>query len=280
MNHFTQPIGNCGASLTAYIHDYESVMPQMETRPAVLICPGGGYAIVSPREGEPIALAFMKMGFHAFVLTYTVQGANCIEETGKVPEPALGMQPLTEVATAMQLIRANAKEWRVLADEIAVCGFSAGAHLAGSLGTLYANADLCAAVNATPAQLRPNAMILAYPVISEGEFAHVNSFLHLVGEGAPQAARDLYSLEKNVNAQTPLAFLWHTVDDAVVPVENSLLMAGALQKNKVPFEMHLFDRGEHGLSLCSAAVNTPNPHAAAWVPLCEEWLKKLFVLSF
>ncbi|MFI3168963.1 MAG: alpha/beta hydrolase [Faecalibacterium sp.] len=280
MLHFTKSIGNCGATLTAYIHDYEAVMPQMETRPAILICPGGGYAIVSPREGEPIALAFMKMGFHAFVLQYTVQGAAAIEETGKVPEAALGMQPLSEIAEAMQLIRGKAAEWRVIPDKIAVCGFSAGAHLAGSLGVLYANPELCAARAATPAQLRPDAMILSYPVISEGEFAHVNSFLHLAGEDAPQAVRDQYSLEKQVDANTPPAFLWHTVDDAVVPVENSLLMATALQKNKVPFEMHLFDSGIHGLSLCTASVNTPNPHASAWLGLCEEWLKKQFNLAW
>ncbi len=280
MKYFTKEIGEKGAMMAAYLHDYEDVMPSTATRPAVIICPGGGYAMVSPREAEPVALAFMRMGYHAFVLTYSVQGDACIEMTGKVPADALGMQPLCEVAEVMQVVRANAEDWRVIPNNIAVCGFSAGAHLAGSLGTLYANADLCAALHTTPAQLRPDAMILSYPVISEGEFAHVNSFLHLVGEGAPQDVRDLYSLEKNVDANTPPAFLWHTVDDAVVPVENSLLMAGALQKNKVPFEMHLFDSGEHGLSLCSAAVNTPNPHAAAWLPLCEEWLKRQFDLAF
>lgn len=280
MQHFTKEIGTAGATLTGYLHNAEAEMPQMMTRPAVIICPGGGYGFVSARESEVVAIAFMNMGFHAFVLDYTTQGHNRIEETGKIPETPLGMQPLIEIASSVKLLREHAQEWRIHSDKIAVCGFSAGSHLAGSLGVLYQNKDLCAAVGASADMLRPDAMILAYPVITDLEYSHANSFRHLLGAGVTPEQSKLYSIEKQVSSDTPPTFLWHTVDDQIVPVENSLLMATALQKHKVPFEMHIYDSGAHGLSLCNGKVNTPSPHLATWVPLCEEWLKRQMHLEF
>ncbi len=280
MQLFTQPLGTQGATLTAYLQDAHPDMPLGATRPALVLCPGGGYASVSARESDALVFCFLNMGFHVFKVCYTVQGADSVQQSGKVPQNPLGMQPLCELALAMKEIRTRHSDWRVIPNQIAVCGCSAGAHLAGSLGVLYADAALCALADATPAQLRPDAMILSYPVITEGEFAHRNSFLNLVGADAPQALREQYSLERKVTPTTPPTFLWHTVEDELVPVENSLLMAAALQRNKVPFELHLFDHGVHGLSTCNAVVREENPHAAHWMQLCQEWLKRQFALPW
>lgn len=256
------------ARLTGYLHDVTEEIPRRAVRPCVLICPGGGYSFLSSRESDPPAFAFFSRGYNVFILYYSVQGE------------ASGLRPLTDISCAVMEIRKNSDAFGILPDRIAVCGFSSGGHVAASLGTLWNHPALLDKLDTQGGLNRPNALILCYPVISGGEFAHRGSFEWLTGGTLEQDAVDFYSLEKQVGAHTPPTFLWHTVDDKTVPVENTLLFAAALQRSHVPFECHVYQTGAHGLSLCNAEVNTPNPHCSTWLGLCAEWLGTLFEFDY
>lgn len=254
-------------SLTAYCPDNSEEIDKNARRISVLICPGGGYSIVSFREAEPVALAFTAFGYNAFVLNY-----EC--------DPVRYPQALLQLSAAMALIRGKADEFNVDVDKIAVCGFSAGGHLAACLGTLWDEPFIRETLGINEGANRPNAMILGYPVITSGKYAHKGSFEALLGEDAsPEMLRQL-SLETRVSKKTPPAFIWHTFEDTYVPVENSLLFARALRENGIPFELHIFPRGVHGMSLCNKITagyeGHINPHCANWLPLCHEWLELLF----
>lgn len=241
------------AKLTTY------VVEGLRERPGVLICPGGAYRFISPREAEAVALQFCAAGFNAFVLTYTVP-------------PDHYHLPLRELSQAVCEIRKRAADWNLDPDRIAVCGFSAGGHLAASLGVHWHKLE-DAPMN------KPNALILSYPVISSGEHKHAGSFENLLGPNPTPEMVEEMSLEKQVNPNTPPTFLWHTVEDDVVPVENSLLFASALQKNNILFELHVFPHGPHGLSLATVETDDGrgiSPHVGHWIGLCIEWLKELF----
>lgn len=259
------PIADKGAFLTCYIQDYSREMPLWTQRPAVMICPGGGYEMVSDREGEPIALRFLAEGFHAFVLTYSV-----------VPN-ATFPQPLVELSLAMAAVRARAEAWHLNADQIAVAGFSAGGHLASTLGTLWNHEILKTIV--PEGQNKPNALILGYPVISIGPNAHQASILNVCGGRTDLG--DLLSTDKNVGTHTPPTFIFHTADDTVVPVQNALLFANALTAHHIPYELHIYPHGIHGISLadaqtCNGWQNCVNPTVATWQTLCVTWLRGLF----
>lgn len=248
-------------SLTTYVLD--EPLETKRKRGAVLVCPGGGYAMCcSSREGEPIALMFNAAGFHAFVLDYSVA-------------PHVFPDALFEASEAMKFIRKNAEEWGIDEDKIAVCGFSAGGHLAASLATLW-NSEK--AVKCDDQKNKPNAAILCYPVISSGEKAHRGSFDNLLGENKnDEKMLEYVSLENQVSADTPPTFLWHTFSDEAVPVENSLMFANALKKNDVPFEMHIYPKGSHGMSLATTEVCGGNDfHVATWAKLACEWLETVF----
>lgn len=242
-----QTISIEGATLYAYLQENTHEIDTNRQHPAMLIFPGGGYCNVSDREGEPLALACLSRGYSAFVLRYSVG-----------PDKKYPIQ-LKQAEAALRYIRQHAREWNLHPQKITVMGFSAGGHLAGNL--------------ATAGTIRPNAAILCYPVITAGEYAHRDSFIAL--------GKDV-SLETCVDENTPPTFLWHTANDGLVPVENSLLMATALQKQKIPFELHVFQNGPHGLALCNeqtagpAAKDFINPHAEHWFPLCIEWCNALF----
>ncbi|SMP58192.1 alpha/beta hydrolase [Anoxynatronum buryatiense] len=260
-NHgvFHIPLENEGW-LDAYL------LAEGSTRQAVVICPGGGYQMISHREGKPVAEAFNQAGFHAFVLHYKV-----------APAP-LGWQPLHQLSQAVAEARqqvALAENTAVSGVKVAVCGFSAGGHLAGSLGTLWHRNDLFPATTSFKLH-RPDALVLCYPVISARECAHAASFQQLAGPD-PELCQ-LFSLEEQVTDQTPPTFLWHTLADELVPAKNSLLFLEALMKAQVTAELHLYPRGEHGLSLATPAVEQPenqrwaDPHVATWFALAVEWL--------
>lgn len=252
------------AHLTAYLHDASPEMAARALRPAVLVFPGGGYVKVSDRENEPIAARFFALGFQVFVLSYSVG------------EQAAHMQPLLEAAQAMLLIRQNAALWHVVPNKVAVCGFSAGGHLAGCMGVLYNRQELLEKLGIEAGQCRPDALILCYPVISSGEFAHRGSFLAVTGSEKDDEIARQYSLEHFVSTQTPPVFIWHAVDDGSVPVENTLLFINQLQQHKVSFEAHLFEKGGHGISTCTPEVGVQNPRCGAWFTLCAEWLSEQF----
>jgi acetyl esterase/lipase len=258
------------AELTTYIHDNSAQINPERKRPALLICPGGGYSKVSDREGEPVAIRFLQAGFNVFVLKYEVAPA--------VTHP----QPLFDVSRAMWIIRENAQSWNVDPDKIAVCGFSAGGHLCASLGVFW-HKDYISVETSMPAGInKPNALILGYPVITSGIHAHMPSLNNLLGKDCENDLLEMMSLEKQVGINTPPAFVWHTFDDPHVPVENALLFSSALRQNGIPFELHIFDKGGHGLSLANeetTSASNPNQidsHVANWVVLCEQWLKRLW----
>lgn len=251
-----------GAVLTGYLRDETTEMPAYNIRPAVLILPGGGYERCSAREADPVAMQFLQAGYQVFTLLYTVS-----------PAP-LRWQPLIDAAGAILHLRRNATRLRVDPLKIAVCGFSAGGHLAGSTAILWDAEPVRSTLGICGEEARPDAVILGYPVVTSGPFAHKGSFDRLAG--SDETLRAALRLENHVQEDLPPFFLWHTVDDATVPVQNTLLLAQALTEHHVPYELHLFPHGVHGSSICTNDVNTPNPHAAAWVSLCTHWLAEVF----
>lgn len=243
-----------GGELDVYLRTPAPAMPNALRRPLVLVVPGGGYEHVSAREADPVALQFAAAGYHAAVLTYSVG------------EGARNYQPLRQLSAALALLREHAEAWGVLPEQIAVCGFSAGGHLALSGAVL--------AVPGLPEQPRPNAVILGYPVITAGQYAHRGSFVQLAGEDP--AAQQAFSLEDKITSRTPPVFVWHTMEDETVPVENTLLLVSALHRAGVPCEAHLFEKGCHGTSLSTAEVNHPSAHRSHWLTLAREWLDDTF----
>lgn len=238
-------------------------VPLSEAKGMVVICPGGGYRFVSPREADPVAHAFAGAGWQAFVLTYSVE-----------PAP-LGAKPLREAAWAVRAARAAGEAMGLAGTPLALCGFSAGGHLAASLGVHWHDAALFPDSEARRRQ-RPDALILCYPVITAGPRSHAGSIARLTG-GSGDAG--YFSLEKHVCPGTPPAFLWHTAEDASVPVHNSFLFAEALVAHGVPVEMHVYPFGVHGLSLATGEVAQPaerrlaDPHVAEWFGQCVRWLE-------
>ena len=223
---------------------------------AVVVFPGGGYGNRADHEGTPIADFYNSKGLHAFVVHYRVS-------------PNRHPAPLADATRALRIVRNNAAKWNVLVDKIAVCGFSAGGHLAGSTGVHFDLVkteadDLCGTVSA-----RPDALILCYAVLSSKNFPHAGSFINLLGEGYSDDMRDLMCLEEQVDKTTPPSFLWHTAEDSGVPAENSMQFCSALSKFDIPYELHIFSEGNHGLGLAHQL-----PEVAVWADLSAVWLAK------
>lgn len=245
--------------------------PELKASPrrAILILPGGGYHFLSDREAEPIANVFLAAGFNVAILKYGVG------EYAKFP------RPLIQASLAMKYLRDNAERYHIDPAHIFVMGFSAGGHLAASLGTLWHRRDLFEGYDIPDGANKPAGMILSYPVISAGTFAHSGSFKHLLGTAAPtEEELRRYSAELNVDEKTVPAFIWHTYTDQTVPVENALLMADALRRHNIPFELHIFSEGRHGLALAneitySGMPERLNAHVAHWPRLCAEWMLSL-----
>ena len=267
------------ATLTIYAHeDYPEVYGE-RNRPMIVICPGGGYEHVSPREGEAIALQFMTTGAHAAVLRYDVSGQGA-----EFP------QHLLELAASVAYVRKHAAEYCIDPDKILVAGFSAGGHLAASLGCFWKEKWLeelmQAEIGATMKDYQPNGEILAYPVITSGEFAHRGSFVKIMGSEAEQGFAGLsateleekLSLENQVTSDFPQTFMWHTFEDGAVPLENSLFFAEALRKAGVNFEYHVFPHGGHGYALATKETAMKegkeiNAQCAQWIDLFKSWMK-------
>jgi acetyl esterase/lipase len=232
-----------------------------------LICPGGGYEHVSPREGEPIAFNFLTAGTHAAVLWYDISKDG-------VEYP----QELRELVWAVSYIREHADEYDIDKDRIIVAGFSAGAHLAASLGCFWDKEWLEKETDIDKKLYKPNGLILAYPVITSGEFAHRGSFVNLMGSKATDELSALLSLENQVTDKCPPVFMWHTFEDMAVPLENSIMFAQALRKAGVNFEYHVFPHGGHGYSLATKETscngkNEIDPQCEQWMELCKNWIK-------
>ncbi|MGN0831093.1 MAG: alpha/beta hydrolase [Candidatus Ornithospirochaeta sp.] len=218
----------------------------------VLIIPGGGYFFCNPREGEDIAYAFLSKGFDAAVLQYSTKKGDFYP------------RQLSEAAMAMDYIKKNYDYKRIV-----LCGFSAGGHLAASLATLYDKEDAIKGY-----ECRPDGCILSYPVLISGEFENKITLDNLCGSDA--ALREWVSLDKRVDVNTPPFFIWHTWEDEKVPVENSLFFASSLRKNNVPFELHIYEKGLHALSLGTEVTagreEEINIHASTWFEYACDWV--------
>lgn len=251
--------GNDQAKLTTYIID--NTIEADKLRPMVLICPGGGYALTSSKEGEPIALQMNSFGFHSCVLNY-----SCA--------PAEFPTALHQVAKSMKLIRDNASIWHVDPNKIVVLGFSAGGHLTASFGVFWNKDFLLRDLGISKEEIQPNGLVLCYPVITSGEFAHKGSFENLLGNRCDDPNwRELLSLEKQVDETMPKSFIWHTFEDSAVPVENSLLLANAMKKANVSFALHIFEKGEHGLALGTKETGMVVEEIQPWIKMAGDWIQ-------
>ena len=245
------------APVIAYLQDDYDRLVAHKTRPALILCAGGAYRWLSPREKDSVALRFAALGYNTFLIDYSVG-----ERAGE-------LRPLRELAECVRIVRSRAEEWHIDPEHIAVLGFSAGGHLAASLGALWQREDL-----GLGEACRPDALVLCYPVITAGEYRHAESIENVTG-GDPEL-RELLSIEKQVTEHMPPTFIWHCTGDESVPVENTLLLTAAMQRAGADYECHLFAGGAHGISVCTQEVETPYPDIAPWVTLCQTWLNRQF----
>lgn len=255
--------GETGRLETYFLNNSVSIDPE-RTRPVVLICPGGSYEKTSDREAEGVAIRMCARGFHACVLRYSV---------APVRYPAA----LIQLAKSVAWLREHSGEYHMDPKKIVLCGFSAGGHLAASLGVFWNHGLLREKTGLSGEEIRPDRLMLCYPVISSGAFAHRGSFENLLGRDSTEEEWREQSLELWVNRDTPPSFLWHTVTDETVPVENSMLFAFALRKAGVNFEMHLYPKGGHGLSLGTEETRSSDgrgvePAVQSWIELAGDWI--------
>ena len=248
--------GHPEAILEGYILDCEISLGQEYARPAIVVLPGGGYAYCSPREAEPVALRYASSGFHAFILRYS---------TGW---DAAGFSPLTEVSWVIGHLRENAEQWHIDPQKIAVCGFSAGGHLALASGLLGEN--------------KPNAMILGYPAVNIPNYPGVNFMLQLLTGRKEVTDEDAayYSLENHITKDAPPAFLAATAED-MLTAYGSLPVAKKYSELGLGYELHIFQHGPHGYALADetsadGSSRYLNPAFAQWHGLSVQWLYRIF----
>lgn len=260
---FAPALADSGAVLKTYLRPKEGFLAEDGGRWGVLVLPGGGYGVVAPSEGEPVALAFLGAGVQAFVLSYSVA-------------PVRWPQQLLETAAAIAYLRKNARKFGISPNKIAVCGFSAGGHLAGCAANLWGHKVIEEGLGLTGEQARPNAAILSYPVVYIKDTGENMTRDNLFGE---QPLVPETSLETSVTDRNPPSFLWTTYTDGTVPMENTMAYADALRAHGVPFELHIFDQGPHAMGLATAdsawQVDHTDLRAAQWHSLCVGWLKNL-----
>lgn len=268
MIYETFSLGKKDVFLKTYIHENFGFNPDKK-RPFVLVIPGGAYSHIGLREREPVALKMNSLGFHAATLTYSIAPM-------KFPDA------LIDLANAVALIRENAEKWHIDSSKIVVCGFSAGGHLAASLGCFWNSEFLKDYIPHASEKIRPNALLLSYPVITSDEnYSHEESIMNVIGSISSSDAEkickslgrknmcEVVSIEKNINADFPPTFIWHTVQDEAVSAKNTLLLADALFKAKIDCEYHLFNRGKHALSLATTEI--ANEDGSGTEKECSVW---------
>jgi acetyl esterase/lipase len=235
-------------TLTPFLAEKEKA-----TGAAIVILPGGGYGGLAPHEGKDYALWLNTLGVHGFVLKYRLGSAG-------YRHPRM----LEDAARAVRTVRARASEWGVDTQRIGIIGSSAGGHLASTLLTHFDAGDPSGSDIIEKESSRPDLGILCYPVITMGQYTHEGSKKNLLGPNPPEQLVEFLSNEKQVTRETPPTFIFHTFEDTVVPVENSLMFAEALRKNGVSFDLHIYEKGRHGIGLA-------NGHP--WTKDCEAFLK-------
>lgn len=259
-----------GAYLETYFLDCSDRLRHSDSRPVILICPGGGYGYTTDREAEPLALAFASRGYHAAVLRYPCA-------------PARFPTALVSLGQAVLWIRANAAQFHIDPSRLCVSGFSAGGHLAASLGVFWHEEFLTQLLGCQAEDIRPQALLLGYPVITDGDAGAHYTLVNLLGEEASAEDFAYHSLENHVSDKTPPTFLWSTDTDELVPIESTLVFAMALNRAGVSKEVHIYSVGEHGLGLSNAVTEDTLPGKArvcpdceGWIDLAARWLKRQF----
>ena len=266
-------------TLTAYRYIRSSVLWNLKDeweprrRPAVIVCPGGAYSFLTDREGEPVAISFMQQGFDAFVLHYS------LNEKSAYPGP------LEDISRAVWLVRSHADQWNIDPDQITVCGFSAGGHLCALLGTQWNTPGLCERLQIPEGGNKPNAMVIGYGVTGE-YIENLHRQFANAPEGSPNKLGAMLSaplapqavVTNYISEATAPAFIWQAREDYLNILE-SVHFAEKLYKCGVPFELHIFGSGPHGLSLGTplVAYGAKLPaNVDRWFPMCANWLKKLY----
>ena len=250
--HGTSP--NDIPTLTPYLPDGTNV-----TQAAMVICPGGGYAHLAPHEGNDYALWLNQHGVTCFVLKYRLGSSD-------YHYPA----EFQDVTRAMRWVRAHAADYNIDPRRVGVMGSSAGGHLAATLLTHFDAGDTNASDMIERQSSRPDLGILCYAVITMGEFTHQGSKNNLLGKNPSPELVTLLSNEQQVTTNTPPCFLWTTFEDKTVPMENTMMFAEALRKNHVPFALHVYEKGGHGMGLKD---KPPFNHPHPWAGDCLFWLK-------
>ena len=253
--------------LNCYIVEQSEEYSKNRKRPAMLVLAGGGYTFTSSREKEPVALSFVSNGYQAFTLDYSVA-------PNKYPVQLL------EACMAMAYIRENSEDFGIDKNKVGAIGFSAGGHLCGMLATLYDSEDVKSIINVDSKVLRPDAVVFCYAVISSKCYTHQGTMENI--SGGDIKLKDRLSIDNLVNKSTPPAFIWATANDNSVPCRNSLDLAYAYDKNEIPFELHIFEDGVHGLSLANSQTRAEfvpadkhiNNAVAKWLDLVLTWLTK------
>ena len=231
-------------------------------KPCVIICPGGGYGILAAQhEGPDVAKFFNGIGVHAVVLKYRIPSAKHQEHKE--------IAPLQDAQQAIYLVRKNAKKWGIDPAKIGIMGFSAGGHLASSLGVHYNDPKLNFKGKIS---LRPDFQVLIYPVISFGKYAHLGSRNNLLSPDTTASLINYYSNELQVNAQTPPAFLVHAKDDKAVPIENSQVYLSALKEHGVPGELYVYEKGSHGFGMNNKTSDVK------WTELLKKWMQQMKII--
>ena len=231
------------------------------TGAAIVIFPGGGYGGLAPHEGDGYARWFSDQGVTAFVLKYRLGPRG-------YRHPIM----LQDAARAVRYVRAKAADWKIDSNKVGIIGSSAGGHLASTLLTHFDSGKTDDKDPIERQSSRPDIGILCYPVISMGPISHAGSRQNLLGKEASEELVQMLSNERQVTKETPPCFIWHTWEDKAVKVENSLEFAAALQKSGVPFDLHIYEKGAHGLGLGSREYDPQKFHP--WVKDCLFWLKQ------
>lgn len=255
MIHMTCP-GHPDATLEGYILDCELSLGQEKDRPAIVVCPGGGYLYCSPREAEPVALSYAARGYHAFILRYS---------TGK---EAGNFAPLQEISWVIGLLRENAEVWHIAPDKILTCGFSAGGHLALAAGVMAEN--------------RPNGMILGYPAVTIPNIPGADFMLKLLAgkDTITDEDAEALSLLNKIGTDAPPVFLVATAEDVLTP-SGAMAVAKKYSDLGLGYELHVFQHGPHGLSLATdttadGSSQVLNDAFASWQSLSVAWIQKVF----
>lgn len=260
-------------SQDVYLDVYAANPIEGFARRGLLVIPGGGYGCVcSDREGEPIGLAFLPYGYNAFVLHYTVGRKKTYPSQ------------LIEASFAVKYIRDHAEEYGIDPEKIFVAGFSAGGHLAGSLGTMWHKEEIYNTVEMPYGYNKPAGMMLIYPVVTGVKvYGHIPSFCNLLGTDSPKKEQlSMCSLEQNVDEKAVPMFVMHTSDDQLVDVRNSLCLAEKYKEYGIPFEMHIYPQGPHGVALGNEITKCgveqwSHPAIAKWVEHAAAWAEDVIL---